>query len=175
MSAHFVALPTDVVSAYQRGHSDAYGLRPEVKVCDGEGFPCRHCLAHIDIGDEYLVLAHRPFSSVQPYAETGPIFLHARPCDRYPESARPPTALLERAQMIVRGYGIDERIVYGTGRVVETAHIAEIASRILDDPAIAFVDVRSASNNCFFCRVVRAQRGPSSVTDAAVARLPTPG
>jgi len=159
LSARFVALPTDVVSAYQGGHLDAYGLKPEIKVCDGAGYPCRHCLAHIDIGDEYLVLAHRPFSSVQPYAETGPIFLHARPCDRYPESAQPPPALLERPQMIVRGYGMDERIVYGTGGVVETARIAEIASRLFEEPAIVFVDVRSASNNCFFCRVERGTRG----------------
>ena len=155
MSACFVALPTDVVSAYQGGQPDAYGLSPEVKLCDSDGFPCRHCLAHIDIGDEFLVLAHRPFSSLQPYAETGPIFLHARACDRYPESAQPPPALLERSQMIVRGYGRDERIVYGTGGVVETTRIAEIASRLLEDPVIAFVDVRSASNNCFFCRLER--------------------
>lgn len=55
--------------------------------------------------------------------------------------------------MIVRGYGYDERIVYGTGQVVESPQIAQVASSLLDDPAVQFVDVRSATNNCFFCRI----------------------
>jgi hypothetical protein len=58
--------------------------------------------------------------------------------------------------MLVRGYGADERIIYGTGVVVPSARIAETASAILDNPEVAFVDLRSASNNCYQCRVVRA-------------------
>lgn len=47
------------------------------------------------------------------------------------------------------------RIRYGTGRVVAKGELAAYAQGLLDDPDIAFVDVRSARNNCFQCRIVR--------------------
>jgi hypothetical protein len=56
----------------------------------------------------------------------------------------------------VRGYTDDERILYGTGRVVPTPDIAKYAKELLENPQIAFVDVRSAANNCYQCRIERA-------------------
>jgi hypothetical protein len=149
----FVAAATEVVNAYQRGATDAYGRIPERRTSDGSGLPCRHCLGDIGAGDDYLILAHRPFSGLQPYAETGPIFLHADACERHPETAEPPEAFLERPQMMLRGYDADERIVYGTGAIVPTDHLASVASALLDRPEVAFVHIRSATNNCFQCRV----------------------
>jgi len=151
----FLAMPTDIARAYQAGGLDGYGRVPERKISDGSAIPCRHCLTDVEKGAEYLVLAHRPFADLQPYAETGPIFLHARECRRHPESHFTPAMLLTRAQMIVRGYGEDQRIVYGTGAVVPTERIAETAAALLERPGIAFVHVRSASNNCFQCRIER--------------------
>jgi Protein of unknown function (DUF1203) len=154
-SVHFIALPTAVAHAYRNGGSDAYGRKPERHTSDGSGLPCRYCLAHIEGGEEYLILAHRPFSSIQPYAETGPIFLHARACSRYPETPEVPQAFLARERMMLRGYDAAERIVYGTGTIVPTDCIADTAAAILDDQAVAFVDLRSATNSCFQCRVKR--------------------
>lgn len=149
----FVALPTDAVRAYQRGGVDAYGHIPERHISDGAGLPCRHCLGDIDGGDEYLILAHRPFADLQPYAETGPIFLHADECPRHPETAEPPRAFLERPQMLVRGYDGGERIVYGTGALIPTGGLAANVSAVFDTPEVAFVHIRSATNGCFQCRV----------------------
>jgi Protein of unknown function (DUF1203) len=150
----FVALPTATVLGYQAGGVDAYGRVPERRTAAESGLPCRHCLSDIELGEDYLTLAHRPFASVQPYAETGPIFLHAEPCSRHPETPDPPASLLERSEVLLRGYGTDERIVYGTGGVVPADRIVERAVAIFDDLGVAFVDVRSASNNCFQCRIV---------------------
>jgi hypothetical protein len=152
----FLAMPTAVARTYQAGGPDAYGHAPERKVSDGDGVPCRHCLTDVEAGAEYLVLAHRPFPDLQPYAETGPIFLHARACERHPESATTPEMFLRRQQMLVRGYDADQRIVYGTGAVVATDRIAETAGALLDRPDVAFVHLRSAGYNCFQCRVERA-------------------
>jgi hypothetical protein len=57
--------------------------------------------------------------------------------------------------MLVRGYSTDERIVYGTGSVVPSDRIAATAASLLARPDIAFVHLRSASNNCFQCRIER--------------------
>jgi hypothetical protein len=152
----FEAMPTDVARGYQSGGLDAYGQASERRTADGRfRVPCRHCLTDVAPGEEYLVLAYRPFTTLQPYTETGPIFLHAKDCDRHPAAEHTPEMLLESAQMIVRGYSADERIVYGTGAVVPTDRIDETAAALLARDDVAFVHVRSASNNCFQCRIDR--------------------
>lgn len=151
----FTAMPTDFVRALQAGGKDAYGLTPERRISDGDGVPCRHCLTDVAAGKPYLVLAHRPFDALQPYAETGPIFLCADECERHSDSATTPAMFLSREQMLLKGYSTDQRIVYGTGQVVPTADIAQVAADILQRPDVAFVDLRSARNNCFQARVFR--------------------
>ncbi|MCB0060720.1 MAG: DUF1203 domain-containing protein, partial [Caldilineaceae bacterium] len=89
----FVAMSTELVTGLQRGAPDANGQRPECALSDGDGIPCRHCLQLGAAGEPYLILAHRPFTTVQPYAECGPIFLHAEHCERHADSAQLPAIL----------------------------------------------------------------------------------
>jgi hypothetical protein len=152
MSILFEALPTEAVRALQRGGSDAYGRTPERNVSDGNGVPCRHCMRNVKAGEPYLVLAYRPFPELQPYAETGPIFLHAEECERAKPGAELPE-MLASPDYVVRGYGADDRIVYGTGAVVPTAEIADRAEALLARGDVAYVHVRSARNNCYQCRI----------------------
>lgn len=154
MPVTFTPLPTALVRALQAGGADAYGLPPERRVSDGGGVPCRHCLEQVAEGDGYLVLAARPFPALQPYAETGPIFLHADPCPAGGGATLP--AMLGSSAYILRGYGADDRIVYGTGRVVPTREIPAAAEALLERGDVAYVHVRSASNNCYQVRVDRA-------------------
>lgn len=149
----FLPIPTEIARAYQAGGFDSYGLLPERKISDGGGNPCRHCLRMIPEGKGMLVLAHRPFGTLQPYAETGPIFLCADPCEAGGGPELP--EILSSFEYIVRGYGADERILYGTGGVVETGRIPARATELLAMQKVAFVHVRSARNNCFQLRIER--------------------
>jgi hypothetical protein len=149
----FTAMPSEIARAYQAGAPDAYGNPPERTVSAGGGSPCRHCLKMIPEGLGMLVLAHRPFGALQPYAETGPIFLCADGCEQGGGEALP--EMLASPDYIVRGYGADDRIVYGTGGVVATGRIAERAGELLADAHVAYVHVRSARNNCYQCRIDR--------------------
>jgi hypothetical protein len=154
----FEAMATDVARRYQSGSPDANGQLPERRTADGRfRVPCRHCLNDVTPGEEYLILAYRPFTTLHPYAEMGPIFLHANDCERHPAAADTPEMLRKSPQMIVRGYSADERIVYGTGAVVATDRIAETAATLFERDDVAFVHVRSASNNCFQCRIDRGE------------------
>ena len=63
--------------------------------------------------------------------------------------------ILDSPSYIVRGYGADDRIAYGTGAVVLTSDLKSEASARLADPRAAYVHVRSARNNCFQVRVDR--------------------
>jgi hypothetical protein len=152
----FKAMPTGEARHFQNGGLDAYGQRPEQRVSDGDGVPCRHCLRDVVAGEDYLVLAYRPFPALQPYAETGPIFLHAEPCARAEDAPETPSMLLRRKAHLIKGYGADDRIVYGTGQIVESPGLAEAAGKILARPDVAYVHVRSSVNNCYTCRIERA-------------------
>ncbi len=154
MRIHFKPLSTSDVRALQAGGADANGQSPERRVSEGDGIPCRHCLGLVERGAPYLVLAWRPFPALQPYAETGPIFLHAEPCERAGEGADLPD-MLSSPDYILRGYGFDDRIVYGTGSVVPTGDIIERAEDLLGRSEVAYVHVRSARNNCYQCRIER--------------------
>ena len=153
MTVRFSPISTAVVRAYQAGGADANGQLPERQVSDGGGNPCRHCLQMIPAGAGMLVLAHRPFPAPQPYAEIGPIFLCADACEAGGGADLP--EILASPDYIIRGYGADDRIVYGTGAVVPTARITAEAQMRLDDPRVAYVHVRSARNNCYQCRIDR--------------------
>ena len=149
----FVPIPTAIARPYQAGGLDAYGLPPERAVSDGGGNPCRHCLRMIPEGAGMLILAHRPFPALQPYAETGPIFLCADACASGGGAALPD--ILQSPDYILRGYSAEDRIVYGTGAVVPTVQLMAEAAARLADPRVAYVHVRSARNNCFQVRIER--------------------
>jgi hypothetical protein len=155
MAIRFVALNPEQVAGYRAGRPDANGQTPEIHMAPADGLPCRHCLGLIRQGERFLILAHRPFPKAQPYAEVGPIFLHAESCSRNEEPGSIP-AFLASPRYILRGYGHDDRIVYGSGRITPTGEISETADDMLQDPRLAYVHVRSATNNCFHCRIERA-------------------
>lgn len=150
---NFHALPTDEVRALQAGGPDAYGTPPERAISDGQGNPCRHCLKQIPKGAEMLILAHRPFPALQPYAETGPIFLCADPCEQGGGADIPDA--LGSDEYLIKGYSDDDRIIYGTGQIVPTQAIPERAAALLTDDKVAYVHIRSARNNCYQARIDR--------------------
>ncbi len=148
MSVRFIPIPSEDVIGWQAAGVDSYGLPAKQKISDGDGFPCRHCQENIRKGDPFLVLAHRPFSGLHAYAETGPIFVHATACS-LADSGDILPAIFNSASYIPHGYDNGETIVYGTGGVVDRMRIIDRAETILEYPAVTFIHERSAQNNCF--------------------------
>lgn len=143
-----------VVAGIRAGGPDAYGNPAEHATSAGDGVPCRACLRNVPKGAGYLILAARPFPSPQPYAETGPIFLCAAPCTPWQGDGVPPI-LTTSPDYLLKGYSVDHRIVYGTGRIVPKDGIETYAGAVLSRPEVAYVDVRSARNNCFQTRITQ--------------------
>src|SRR5262245_45681829 len=146
-------IPSEQVERIRDGGVDANGQAALTRIAEGVANPCRHCLALIREGDPKLVLAYRPFEKPQPYAESGPIFLHAATCKRY-EADRLPAWFTFMDPAIVRGYDDMDWIRYDTGRVVPGADLDAACRQILSDESVAYVHVRSKFN-CFQCRVDR--------------------
>ena len=157
MDVSFHGIDTADVRRLQAGEPDVNGQIPERVISDGNGVPCRHCLQMVAKDEPYLILAYRPFSTIQPYAEQGPIFLHAESCTSYDGAAnRLPLVLEASPDFIVRGYAKNERIVYGTGSVIAKEKIVERAHLLLEDDDISFVHIRSSRNNCYQARAERS-------------------
>lgn len=152
---HFTALATDIVRQWQSGGPDAHGQAPERAVSDGDGIPCRHCLKDVPKGAPYLIVAHRPFDTLQPYAECGPLFVCASPCPRHQEDGTMPDVLKTSPDYLIKGYSMDQRIVYGTGAIVANDAMKAHANDIFADPKVAFIHIRSARNNCYQARIDR--------------------
>lgn len=150
----FRSLAGSLVDALRAGGPDSNGNPAERQISEG-GLPCRHCLCDIEQGQNALVFGHRPFETIQPYAECGPVFICADGCQRHGDSSALPPVIASRSRFIIRGYTADERIRYGTGAVVETSAMIAACEAVFADPQIAFIHVRSVQNNCYFCRIER--------------------
>ena len=141
------------VNSIRAGGVDANAQVAVPSKAAGARNPCRHCLQLIAEGDDLLVLAYRPFATLQPYAELGPIFLHARNCEQYCERQLPAWfAQLQPA--IIRGYYANDWICYSSGNVISGADLGAECEKILSNPEVAYVHIRSKFN-CFQCRVER--------------------
>lgn len=70
-----VPLSIDVAQTVRESRQDHLGNSVKV-VRDGNPHQCRVCLQLSQPDDGMLLLTHKPFETSQPYAETGPIFIH---------------------------------------------------------------------------------------------------
>lgn len=146
----------EFVTSVRAGGLDAYGNSAERAVSDGAGNPCRCCLDNVPEGAEMLILAACPFPELQPYAETGPIFLCKDNCAPWQGENVPPIVTMS-PDYLVKAYRRDNRIYYGTGKIVLAEELIEYAADLLTDAEVAYVDVRSARNNCFQTRITRTK------------------
>ncbi len=95
-----------------------------------------------------------PYQSIpagRPYAESGPIFVHKEPCERYPAVGVYPAAL--REGRVIRGYNAKNEIIAAEvpGEDPESRIEAMLAS-----PEISFLQVRSMTHGCYTMKVERA-------------------
>jgi hypothetical protein len=156
MTLTFLPYDADFVTQVRAGGGDANGQPAERAISTGEGTPCRCCLRDVPNGAPYLILSARPFPAPQPYAEQGPIFLCADDCAPWSGVGLPPI-LTTSPDYLLKGYSPDHRIVYGTGRIVPSEDIIPYANTVFENGSVAYIDVRSARNNCFQTRIPRTK------------------
>lgn len=142
------------VDRVRAGGPDANGQTAEHAMSDGKGTPCRSCLSNVPSGATMLIVGARPFPAPQPYAETGPIFLCADACTPCAGDVLPPV-LSVSPNYLLKAYSADDRIIYGTGQITPSDQIETYAAALFVREDVAYVDVRSACNNCFLTRITR--------------------
>lgn len=123
---------------------------------DGEGgWPLRCCLTDSRPGDELAIVAWSPFPWGGPFAERGPIVVHARPCAG-PAGTGVPPQFLRRAQ-VVRPYDADRRIAYDHIRLVEAGGgLPDAIAAALAVQDVDFVHARNVLPGCWSFTARRA-------------------
>ena len=103
--------PHDLDRIRAAGHDD-FG-NPLLPFGDEEGgSPLRCCLRPAEAGERLVLIAYRPFRRPGPYAEVGPVFVHADRCAGYTEPERYPTGYRSWNTMVFRPYHFDGRMAY---------------------------------------------------------------
>ena len=95
-----------------------------------------------------------PFAAIapgRPYSESGPIFVHAEPCERYATAHEFPSAF--RKGRVLRAYNSQHDMI--AAEVANEEGPEAVIERFLQRPETAFVHVRSASHGCYTMEVER--------------------
>jgi hypothetical protein len=154
LKLRFAPIPHDLAEEARRTRVDRFGhaLRSE----QGKA-PCRVCLRISKEPEEFILLSYQPLPDTGPYAEIGPIFVHADGCQPYSKLDEFPADFAERP-LVLRAYDHDGRIV--DALVAEPGKAESSAVTLLSNPAVAEIHVRHVSYTCFDFKILR---GPSEL------------
>ncbi|MEO6914163.1 MAG: DUF1203 domain-containing protein [Candidatus Baltobacteraceae bacterium] len=144
----YVAIPIEVAHAARTTMQDAFGHNLHVVKEQG---PCRLCLRIAEGPEEMILLSYRPLPDRGPYAEIGPIFIHARECTPYTEPENFPRDFLSRP-LILRAYDHQGRIVDAV--VAQPGDAERQALNFLQNSSVAEVHVRHISYTCFDFKIL---------------------
>jgi Protein of unknown function (DUF1203). len=147
-----VPLSTDVAEA-ARGLAKTGEPDHVIVVADSpSGYPCRHCLRWAKPGERVILFPYASIPPGHPYSETGPIFVHAEPCERYSATGEYPVEF--RNGRAFRAYDTDYNMI--DAEVANGSDPEAVIEKLLQNPKTAFVDARSVTRGCFTFRIRRA-------------------
>jgi hypothetical protein len=146
-----VPLSTAIADAARRAAEAGAPDHRTVKAESPNALPCRHCLQWAKPGELMVLFPFQSISSGHPYAESGPIFVHAEPCARYQAMHEYPADF--REGRVVRAYNSQEDMI--DAEVVNGTEPEAIIEKFLQNPETDFIQVRSVSRGCFTMKIER--------------------
>src|SRR5438477_2609752 len=134
-----VPLRTEIAEAARRAAAAGVSDHAVITADSPNGFPCRHCLRWAQPGERMILFPYASIPPGHPYSESGPIFVHAEPCERYKETAEYPADF--RAGRAFRAYDADYNMI--DAEVANGNDLEAIIEKLLQNPQTEFVDARS--------------------------------
>jgi hypothetical protein len=147
-----VPLPTDIAEKARRTAASGAVDHAVIKVDSPSGYPCRHCLRWAKPGERVILFPYASIPPGHPYSETGPIFVHAEPCERYGATGEYPVDF--RNGRAFRAYDTDYNMI--DAEVASGNEPEAVIEKLLQNSKTEFVDARSVTRGCFTFRIQRA-------------------
>jgi hypothetical protein len=152
-SFRVVAIPTEIADAVRTTlKAPRYGFPAHTELAFDQA-PCRHCLQLTKPGeDQRILFTYDCFDGVEPLPLPGPVYIHAKPCERYDEDAGFPADIRSR-QITFNAYGNARRLV--KQQYVENGNVEEPVDQLFADPDVRYLHVRSTPAGCYTFRIER--------------------
>ena len=133
--------------------TDGHGNRLYPFAATGQGEPLRCCLRYAEPGEQITLISYAPFDHPSVWSEVGPVYIHAARCDGYAPTGRLPEHLATGPR-VLRTYRADDTMNYDHNTVVtDEADLEPIIERLLSEPDVATVHVRTLAPQCFLYAV----------------------
>jgi hypothetical protein len=111
--------------------------------------PLRCCLTVAGEGERIALICYTPWTEPSPWAEAGPVFVHFGQCDGYAHTGTYPEVFRHSKRMLNPFDHQGARAYHHITFVgPEDDHEAAVR-RILDQPDVAYLHVRSVEAGCF--------------------------
>src|SRR5438477_1554027 len=147
-----VPLRTEIAEAARRAAAAGVSDHAVITADSPNGFPCRHCLRWAQLGERMILFPYASIAPGRPYSESGPIFVHAEPCERYAATEQYPADF--RGSRVLRAYSSSEDMI--DAAVVSDNNPEPVIERLLQNPETAFLQARSVTRGCYTFRIERA-------------------
>ena len=109
-------------------------------------------------GEQITLISYAPFSHPSVWTEVGPVYIHASRCQGYQAAGRLP-GQLATGPRVLRTYRADDTMNYDHNTVItDDTDLAPVIQRLLGEPDVATVHVRTLAPQCFLYAVT-AQNG----------------
>jgi hypothetical protein len=155
MNAFEIApIPTEIAESVRKtGKAPKYGFPAHKEIATGRA-PCRHCLRLIRIEEEELILfTYDPFGELGMPALPGPVYIHARSCERCLGANSIPEEYRGRL-LTLAAYGEDRELLKEIR--LSDGNEDEAAEKLFANPAVKYIHVRSTEAGCYLFRLDRA-------------------
>lgn len=151
-----VAIPTKVAEAVRATmRAPVYGHPAHIELA-AEPAPCRHCLRLIKAGvDREILFTYDRFAGVESLPLPGPVFVHAGPCQRYPENAGFPDEL-RASPRTLEAYARGRRLL--AQEYVTDGKMEKVIKQFFARPEVDYIHVNSTTAGCYTFRIERQDR-----------------
>lgn len=154
MSAYrVVAIPTEVANEVRATmKAPTYGFPAHKEITAGRA-PCRHCLELIQKNEEELILfTYDAFQGQGVPALPGPVYLHAKNCERYAEGRGFPAAYRKQF-LTLEAFGAERKRVAEVR--LKDGEEETAAQELFANPEVDYIHVRSTGAGCYLFRLER--------------------
>jgi uncharacterized protein DUF1203 len=146
-----VPLATEVAQGARRAAATGAGDHAMLTADSPNSYPCRHCLRWVNPGERVILFTYASVPPGHPYSETGPIFVHVEPCERYDAIHEYPPDF--RDGRVFRAYDTDYKMI---DAVIANGSESEAAiEKLFENPETKLVQARSATRGCYTFGVER--------------------